>query len=213
MRDYLVEISQRPRAAIGFTGQLRVSIFLLIVLLTVFAALHVRGFFMGGNFHPLPCWRGWGKMHSQTAGDFFLYVDISPHASRMTGMFAKTSVQGTGHLCTPKGEHFSLRLNGYMPPHIYLNTVGEPIQLGMDNWRALLPAGRDSRPSFSLWGRWGRGEIVADDRSTLSHAFLRDGRLRPTGSHVSPYETEDLQVILREGTYAEWEAVCSNAGR
>jgi hypothetical protein len=150
-------------------------------------------------------------MHSTTAGDYFLYVEISPVTRRTNYIYAHTNVKGNGHLCTPKGERFSLRLDGEMPPHIYLNTMGQPIRLGMDNWRAILPAGRESRPSFSVWGRWGKAEIAADDRKTLSHAFFPDGKLRPPGSHFLSYETEDIQVTLREGTYSEWESACSNA--
>jgi hypothetical protein len=81
----------------------------------------------------------------------------------------------------------------------------------MHNWRVLLPTDRESRPSFSLKGRWGRGEIVADDQKTLSRAFLPNGTLRPEGTYVSPSELEDIQVTLREGNYLEWQDACSKA--
>lgn len=148
-------------------------------------------------------------MHSTTGGDYFLYVEISPQTRRMTRIIPHTNVRGNAHLCTPKGERFSLRLDGEMAPHLYLNTLGQPIRLGMDNWHALLPVGADARPSFTIWGTWGKGEIAAEDRKSLSHAFLPDGTLRPPGSSGLASPTEDIQVTLREGSYPEWEAACS----
>jgi hypothetical protein len=35
-------------------------------------------FYMGGQFHIIPQWIGWGRMHSNFAGDYILYVQLSP---------------------------------------------------------------------------------------------------------------------------------------
>ena len=69
--------------------------------------------------------------------------------------------------------------------------------------------GQDSRPSFKLSGHWGQGELIADDRKSLSAAFLPDGTLRPRASYSKPSEIEDIQVTLREGAYSEFQAACA----
>ena len=206
------QLPKRRRPSSGVKRWLALVLILLFAA-AVYVGLYPWGFFMGGDFHPLGYWCGWGRLHSKTAGDYFLYVEVSPQTRRMETIIPHTFVKGNGHLCTPEGELFSLRLNGDMPPHIYLNTVGQPIRLGMSNWRDVLPIGQESHPSFSLWGRWGKGEIVADDRHTLSQAFLPDGTLRPNGSHALPSQIEDIQMTLREGTYSEFKAACAKSHR
>jgi hypothetical protein len=103
---------------------------------------------------------------------------------------------------------FYLKLGGGMRAHLNVNTVGEPINFYMRNWRATLPVNPDSRPSLDFSGTWGDSKLVMDDRKTLSAAFLPDGTLRPTGSRVPPSQTEDIQFTLREGTYSEFKAAC-----
>jgi hypothetical protein len=180
---------------------------LILVLLRI--AMYPWAFFLGGHFHPLGFWRGWGRMHSKTAGDYLLYVEISPTTYRYGSSHA-WDLTGSGHLCTPKGERFALRLNGDMPRKFYIKSLGQPLQLGMDNWRGTMIV-PETRPAFSLWGTWAEGEVRADDRKTLSQAFLPDGTLRPKGSYALPSQTEDIQVTLREGSYSEWEAACRSS--
>ena len=178
---------------------------------TVYVGLFPWAFYMGGNFHPLGYWTGWGRMHSKTAGDYFLYVQIFPESRRMESIIPHTFVNGKGSLCTPRNERYSLKLKGSMPPHLYLSTAGQPIALNFDNWRNNLLVGHERRPYFSIRGRWGQREIAGDDDQTLSHAFFPNGTLRPAKSSVLPAETEDIQLTLHEGTYSQWEAACAAA--
>lgn len=156
-------------------------------------------------------WTGWGRMHSKTAGDYFLYVQIFPESRRMQSAFRHTFVNGKGSLCTPGNERYSLKLKGSMPPHLYLSTARQLIALNFDNWRNNLLVGHERRPYFSIRGRWGQREIAGDDDQTLSHAFFPNGTLRPAKSSVLPAETEDIQLTLHEGTYSQWEAACAAA--
>jgi hypothetical protein len=212
IRDYMsAQIPKRSSRQLTGAKQWIALFLILIAAAAVYVGLYPWAFFMGGSLHPLGYWRGWGRMHSKNAGDYFLYVEIYPQTRNMQTTFPHTFVTGKGHLCTPKGQRFDLNLSGEMPPHIYLNTVGQPIRVGMYNWREVLPLGQQSRPSFSLWGRWGAGEIVADDRNTLSQAFMPDATLRPNGSHVLSSETEDVRITLHEGSYSNWESACGTA--
>lgn len=191
--------------------QLLLLILVALAALAVFAAVTPWAFFMGGNFHPLGFWQGWGVMKSKTAGDYILYVRISPRSGR-GDLIPAWDVKGTGDLCTPKSERFQLHLGGDMPRKFYINSLGQPINLWMSNWRVVLPIGQENRPSFKLSGHWTNSAIVADDRGSLSAAFLPDGTLRPHGSYPLPSQREDIPVTLREGTYSEWEAACRAPG-
>lgn len=190
-----------------------VILFVLILAGVVYVGKCPWAFFMGGHFHPLGYWAGWGRMHSKTAGDFFLYVEISPQPRLMERIIPHTFVKGNARLCTPNGDRYFLKLSGAMPPHIYFSTAGKPIRLDLQNWRDVLIVGQERRPSFSLWGRWGRGEVVAEDRKTLSKAFLPNGSLRPAGSQIPAAELEDIQLTLHEGAYSQWEAACASERR
>jgi len=193
--------------------QLVVLVLIVLAVLVIFAALNPWAFFMGGNFHLLGYWQGWGPMHSKTAGNYLLYVRISPNMHTRGTIIPATPVKGNAYLCTPKGERFYLNLGGSMPFGYYVNSLGKSINLYMYNWRETLPIGPDSRPSFKLYGRWGQGELIADDHKTLSAAFLPDGTLRPHGSPVLPSQTEDIQGTLHEGTYSEFKAACTKSRR
>lgn len=211
------QASKPPRKKLTGPAQWIVVFLLLISVSALYAGRYAWGFFLGGNFHPIPYWTGWGKMHSTARGDYLLYVEIWPSMRTLETIIPHTFVKGRANLCTPEGEQFVLNLSGDMRPHIYLNTVGEPIQLDMVNWRATAPIGQQMRPSFSIWGRWGRGEITGEDRQGLSQNFLPDGRLRPQNTYATPAQLEDIRLTLNRGSFFEWKRACrvtaTSAGR
>ena len=121
------QMPKRPRRLTG--GKQWLVLFLALVFVgAVYVGLYPWAFFMGGNFHPLGYWTGWGRIHSKSAGDYFLYVTLSP-VTYGHETFPAWDVKGTGNLCTPKGERFRLRLGGDMPRKFYVNSVGQPIRL------------------------------------------------------------------------------------
>lgn len=210
IRDYLSRRApEPPRRKLTGARQWIVLFLMLIGVGALYVISFAWGFFLGGSFHPIPYWTGWGRMHSNTAGDYFLYVEVWPTTRRLETIVPHTFVQGKAYLCTPKGEHFYLKLSGSMRPHIYLNTLGEPIGLSMYNWRAASIIGRQERPDITVEGRWGQGQIVGDDKSTLSQSFLPNGTLIPQGKYALASQKEDIQLTLREGTYSEWESACA----
>ena len=85
--------------------------------------------------------------------------------------------------------------------------MGMPIHLYMSNWHESFNG--QSRPHVEIWGRWGKGEIAGDNRKTLSQSFSPDGSVIPDGRYALPSQTEDIQVTLREDTFSEWQAACS----
>lgn len=206
--DFRTLSRQAGAIRLGCFGQVAVIVLMLIGLGVLYAALNPWAFFMGGNFHLLGYWHGWGRMQSKTAGDHFLYVEIYPNMHSRGTIVPATPVKGKAWLCTPKREQFYLTLGGGMPWGYYVNSLGKPINLYMSKWQTSIVFKPDNRPSFQLYGHWAQGELIADDHKTLSAAFLPDGTLRPQGSRVFPSEYEDTQVTLHEGSYSEFKAAC-----
>src|SRR5579864_8994165 len=90
-------------------------VFGAVVLLGVMAIVAPWGFYMGGHFHIIPQWTGWGQMHSKLAGDYAVLVTFSPKTGKGLGL---THVSGNAVICTPRGEKFNLRLAGdFQNPH------------------------------------------------------------------------------------------------
>src|SRR5215467_7734179 len=194
-----------------FRGKKEWLVLLLILIGAglVYVALFPWAFFMGGHLHPIGYWQGWGRMRSKTAGHYFVCVFIYPFTRQTGGMRPQTPVSGDAHLCTPKGEQFYLRLGGDMPPHMGFDTVGKPIHLHMSNWQAAMMLGAaHNLPHLELYGHWGKGELIADDRKTLSMSFYPDGTLRPPESSTLPSQMEEMEVTLHEGSLSDFRSAC-----
>jgi hypothetical protein len=201
---------RRRRRRFGLLTQL----LLLLILgsaffLLVTAVFAPWGYYLGGHFHPLPFWQGWGRTHVAAAGgDYLLFVRVEP-SSRGSKMYLSTNLRGIAYLCTPKGERFRLSLGGSMPRHLPLDTVGQPIHLYMSNapgWKTGFIT--DRRPYLNFYGKWADRQLVLDDHKTLSNAFLPDGTLYKAHDSNHPRAGEATQVTLKEGTYTEFEAAC-----
>jgi hypothetical protein len=76
-------------------------LFGLFVVEVLTALLFPWAFFMGGKFHPIPCWQGVGKMHGP-GGNYAMFLSIEP-TPRGRHMYAHSNLRGTGYLCTPRG--------------------------------------------------------------------------------------------------------------
>jgi hypothetical protein len=98
----------RPRQRFQLRGwwQLPALALICVAVGLLYVALFPWAFFMGGKFHPLPYWHGWGRLHSRTAGDYLLYVSIYPETRSTGALMPSTPVKGDAYLCTPKGERF-----------------------------------------------------------------------------------------------------------
>ena len=64
----------RPGCFAGLLRSAGVLLVLAPVLVLAIAAVFTPwAFYLGGNFHILPQWQGWGRTHSP-AGDYVVYV-------------------------------------------------------------------------------------------------------------------------------------------
>jgi hypothetical protein len=195
-------------SSLGCLGKLVFTLVLgVVAVVSLWAVFMPWAFYMGGHFHPLGSWSGWGQLQSQTAGDYLLYVNFSPAIYRHQ-VTPEWNVKGNAYLCTPKGETFNLYLGGDMPRTFRVNSQGQKIHLYMSNRSMSSQFSGDDRPYFQLYGVWGDSKITGDDRKTLSTAFAPDSTLRPQHSPVLPSQQKDAQFTIREGSYSDYKAAC-----
>ena len=167
-------------------------------------------YYLGGHFHWLPYWQGWGRVRVESAGgDYVLYVQLAP-STRGSRILPASHLTGQAYLCTPVGERFRLRLGGSMPFRLNLITTGEPIHLYMSNtlaWNHNFTG--DRRPSLDFYGTWADRSIQVDDRRTISTSFLPDGSVYRKHDRNHPMGKEAANLTLKEGSYKEFEAACA----
>jgi len=174
----------------------------------VFVILSPWAFFLGGTFHLVPGWKGWGTLHAKS-GDYAVYVQFWPSFRRNPNMRPTSQLRGTGYLCSPRGERFRMKVSGDMPPSLPMKTDGETISLGMDYWPTFSGSFiTDHRPAFSLRGHWKNPNIEMDDNGTISLAFEPDGSVRRRSGANLPYKGEVVPVTLRPGTESDFDAAC-----
>jgi len=179
-------------------------VFGVVVVLAVTAIVAPWAFYMGGNFHVIPQWTGWGRMHSNLAGDYVLYVQISPgRPSRFGGNVPHIS--GQGHLCTPTGERYRLRLGGGFGKPSGVDLQGQSASLYMNNYTAFSSS---TAPSLEFRGHWNNPDLVLDDHGSLTRAFDPGGKL-VTNHHMRPYVQEVVPLTLHQGNFSDFEAACS----
>jgi hypothetical protein len=188
---------------------------LLVVLIGVGAACYGTlallapwGFHMGGGFHWIPMWQGWGRMHSNSAGgDYAIYLYFYPSSGRLRGL---AYVSGQGILCTPPGERVNLRMGGDFLHNsgTDLNGAGAHFYL-YDRTATRVIMGGPSQFYLELKGKWANPDLVMDDHSSLQRNFGPDGKPWPKGRQSRPYMGEVVPVTLKQGTVGEFEAACS----
>jgi hypothetical protein len=177
-------------------------VFGAVVLGGVMAIVAPWGFYMGGHFHIIPQWTGWGEMHSKLAGDYAVLVTFSPKTGRGLGL---THVSGNGWLCTPRGERFSLRLAGdFQNPH-GTDLQGMTAHLYMNNYSSFSGS---TAPSLDFRGKWNNPDLELNDGGSLNRAFDPGGALA-TNRHNRPYVQEVVPLTLHEGSNADFKAACA----
>src|SRR5256885_15006118 len=119
----------------------------VVVIMGVKAVFTPWGFYMGGHFHILPQWTGWGQMHSKIAGDYALLVSFAPITGKQLG---PTHVSGNAVICTPRGERYKLRLGGDFGKPSGTDLQGKTAHLYMNNYTVLSSS---TDPSLDFRGR------------------------------------------------------------
>jgi hypothetical protein len=199
--------SKSRHACLGSLGKL-VLIFALgaVLVLAITAAFKPWGFFLGGKFHLIPSWQGWGTLHAKS-GNYIVQVQLDTNIKGRRS----SDLRGVGYLCTPRGERFRLTLIGNMRKHLSLSTDGEAIRLGMSYQPYGSFFSADARPSLELRGHWQNPNLVMDDNGSISRAFEPDGRVYQGHDRNRPYKAEIVPVTLTGGTSSQFEAACAAA--
>lgn len=211
----MTPFSSQPRRRSGCLGCLGClpRLLLLLVLgclavVLITALFAPWGFFLGGKFHWIPWWHGWGTLNSSN-GKYLLYVQFSPRPSG-SRVLPGPSVGGNAWICSPRGEIFRyLRLGGGMPRGIGRNTDGVKISLYANYYPPFFgDLGHDHRPEIEIRGQWQGDSIVADDHGSISRSFNPDGTvLHGTPPH-QPYPGPIVPVTLNAGSYSDFKSAC-----
>ena len=189
-----------PRALLG----LALGCLLVLVITAVFAPW---GFFLGGKFHIIPYWQGWGTLRAKS-GNYVVFVRFEPTPSG-SKVYPHPSVKGVAYLCSPRREIFRMRLGGGMRRSLGHNTDGEKISM-YAHYYPLFFGGvtSDLKPGIEIQGRWQNPNILADDHGSLSRAFNPDGSVNRGRNPNQPYPGDVTSVTLVPGPYADFEAAC-----
>ena len=199
---------RKPQSCLGCIGSLLgISALAAIVYLLTLAIIAPWMYFLGGSFHLLPFWQGWGKLHS-SSGDFVLYVLLSePQNSRLGYMY----ISGTAELCTPHGETFHAMhvIASFGSGHFGLNSEHQPMALNIYNYGAFGSFKTDHRPRFDLYGSWQGPDLVLEDHGSLASAFLPDGEAYLGPEANQPAAGDNLAITLVPGSVSAFKAACS----
>jgi hypothetical protein len=178
-----------------------------VIGLGIPALLAPWSFFLGGHFHALPVWYGWGRLQAHS-GNYVIYVQLEP-SFRGSRMYRHSLIDGTARLCSPRGEEFPLKLSGDMRPGVSTNLEGEKINFTANYW----PPGTggfitNRAPRFAVRGVWHSTDIVGDDDGSISNSFNADGSVYREHVAGRPYRAEVVPVTIHEGDYSGFKAAC-----
>lgn len=196
---------QPAKRRLGCLTQVILALLLGVALvLAIDAVFAPWSFFMGGQFHPIPYWQGWGRIHAP-AGDYLLFVHMEPRP----GTRGVAHVAGTGALCTPRGETFNLTLGGDFEKNMGMSTDGKRAYLYLHKKPgSFFRSVGDTRPELELHGAWHNPDMVLDDKGTLNREFMADGRLYDGNPHRQPGAHGPLPVTIKEGSRSDFDAAC-----
>lgn len=196
-------MSAPRRARHGCVVQVLAALALgVVVIMGIMAVFTPWGFYMGGHFHIIPNWTGWGRMHSKLAGDYALFVTFTPKTGRSLGL---THVSGNAVICTPRGEQYKLRLGGDFGKPSGTDLQGRSAYLYMNNYTVFSSS---TAPSLEFRGKWNNPDLVLDDHGSIIRAFDPGGTL-VTNHHMRPYVQEVVPLTLHEGSRADFQAACA----
>jgi hypothetical protein len=201
----------RPRSRFGCLGCLPQVFFALalgvVLMLAITAIFAPWGFYLGGQFHIIPYWQGFGTLHAKS-GKYVVFIRFEPKPSG-SKIYPAPTVGGIAYLCSPRGEKFRMNLGGGMRRGIGKNTDGEKISFYAHYWPiAFGNFTTDHRPGIELRGQWKNPNIEMDDHGSIYRAFNPDGTVFRGGGPEKPYNGEVVPVTLAPGSYSDFEAAC-----
>lgn len=202
---------KRRTGCLGCLWQVSLTLVVAAVLLIVLTGVfYPWAFYLGGKFHIMPMWYGWGTAHAKS-GDYVVWVQFEP-TPRGSKMYLGTNLTGQATVCTPHGERLRMHLGGSMRKHLNVSTDGEPISLYMFYW----PIGygsfiADHRPSLEFRGSWRNPNLVADDDGSIARSFNADGSVYRAHDENRPYMQEVVPITFVNGPHSEFNRACSVA--
>jgi hypothetical protein len=210
MKHFPIQNSPRKSGScLGDIGKLFVLLVLVAIGYLVFIAVSAPWtYYLGGDFHLIPTWQGWGTFQT-SSGDYALYVFLSrPEASRLGISY----MSGTAQLCTPGGERFNYMhvIMSFSNQHFGLNTDKQPVTLNIYNYGVSIQLNDDHRPEFDLYGAWQNPNLVLEDHGSLTSAFQSDGTAYLGPLSNQPPMGKNLSVTLGPGSPAQFNAACQS---
>ena len=169
----------------------------------MYAVFAPWAYFMGGHFHLNPKWAGWGRMHSNTSGDYAIYITIAPSLGRGHSF---TDVTGKGALCTQRGDQYRLSMAGSFGQGSGADLQGRTATIYPHNYDRKHTGHND--PSLEFRGRWNNPDLVLDDQGSISQAFDADGGLAKKNRARSEMQ-ENVSLTLHEGSRSDFDAACA----
>jgi hypothetical protein len=205
----------RPRrGCLGCLAQPFLAIcFGLVVVLALYVIIAPWGFYLGGKFHPLAYWQGWGTIY-EPEGDYVVFMRIFPRARGNRGLYLSgPSVQGSGAVCSPHGEVYgNLRLTGgFVNRGIGVNTDGQPFTVGLSERLNFLGTNSRTRLSVGFRGEWHNPDLVLDERGSFRSAFNPDGAMYTGDPNKRPNHGAPIAVTIHEGSRGDFDAACAAA--
>jgi hypothetical protein len=176
-----------------------------VVLYAIYVVFAPWAFYMGGRFHLYPGWTGWGRMHSNIAGDYVLFVSISPRTGGRGSYRAVPHIRGQGFICTPRGERYRLRVGGDFGKTSGVDLQGKTAYLYANSYSVFSGS---TNPSLEFRGKWNNPDLVLDDQGSINRAFDPDGKL-VTNHRMRPYIQEVVPLTLHEGSSSDFDAACA----
>jgi hypothetical protein len=171
----------------------------LMVAIAVFAPW---AYYLGGRFHVLPYWEGWGTMRSKTGGEYVVFMSMRPGSPTRLG---SAYLSGDGYICTPRHERFRLKMNALMGRHLGRDTEGEAITVHMYNWTVSRAVNPIRRPTIDFRGRWSGNTLVMTDVGSIYSEFLADGSVN---RGRLPAARDTLPITINGGTMSGFNAAC-----
>jgi hypothetical protein len=163
---------------IGCLGSLLVLVVGAGAFFMIVNALFAPWIYTVGGGRLLPLWQGVGEAHA-SSGIYTVYVWFSPSPAG-TRILPSASIQGSGYICTPRGERFALRITGGASGRVWKDMDGHTFGFSAYDRPAFwqFSGGHaDWRPDLKFSGRWAGPDLVMSDDGTVSRAFLPDGQL------------------------------------
>lgn len=160
-------------------------------------------YFMGGHFHISRKWTGWGRMHSNTSGDYVIYMTISSWFGRGS---SSTDITGNGALCTQHGDNYRLSVAGSVQEGSRADLEGRTATLYPHNYNPKRTG--QNNPSLEFRGKWNNPDLVLDDQGSINKAFDPGGGLAKKNQARAGVQ-EIVPLTLHEGSRSDFDAACA----